>query len=294
MSVASRVRSRWAAALVLVASLGAIPVTGVGSSTAATAGGDSCGPTRLKANGDAWSCTLADDFDGTALDTSRWVAADTQKSGYRIGKTCFHPERNIAVADGSLHLTVSKRESGHCGGAAGIGTTHIGGAISTWGTFEQTYGLWETRMRFPEQATRGLWGGFWANPKDRVYGPWPASGEIDVAEWMSGMAEQVVPSLHYTGRTTEDTGWECGVPDVTEFHTYAVEWSPEVMRFYYDGELCFTRAWAPTSLRIKPPAPFDQPFVPALLATTGQGWNSVPLGGSSNGTFEVDYVRIWG
>ena len=67
-----------------------------------------------------------------------------------------------------------------------------------------------------------------------------------------------------------------------------------LMRFFYDGELCFTRAWYPTALRIQPPAPFDQPFVPALLATTGQGWNSVPLGGSSHGTFDIDYVRIWG
>jgi beta-glucanase (GH16 family) len=253
-----------------------------------------CGDPIAKAGGGAWACTFADDFDGAALDTSVWVPADTQKSGYRIGKTCFDPDRNISVADGELRLTVAKGRAGNaCGGAASIGTTHVGAALSTWGEFAQTYGRWETRMRFPVQDTRGLWGGFWANPRDRVYGVWPASGEIDIAEWMSGMPDQVVPSLHYTGRTTADTGWDCGVDDVTQFHTYAVEWSPEVMRFYYDGEFCFSRSWDPTSLRIQPPEPFDQPFVPALLATTGQGWNSVPLGGAAGGTFAVDYVRIW-
>lgn len=293
MSMARRARVRWAAVLVLVASLGAIPAAEAVVESAGTSG-DACGPTRLKADGTAWSCTLADEFGGTALDTSVWVPADTYDSGYRIGKTCFDPDHNIAVADGHLHLTVDRRApSGECGGVASLGANHVGAAISTWGKFAQTYGRWETRMRFPTQDVRGLWGGFWANPRDRVYGIWPASGEIDIAEWMSGMPDQVVPSLHYTGRTKEDTGWECGVDDVTQFHTYAVEWTPEVMRFYYDDALCFTRAWYPTSLRIKPPAPFDQPFVPALLATTGQGWNSVPLGGSSSGTFVVDYVRIW-
>ncbi|TCJ21839.1 glycoside hydrolase family 16 protein [Nocardioides jejuensis] len=289
MSVRHTARARWAAATVLFAALGVVPATG----PAADAAGDACGATMLKADGTAWSCSFSDDFNGATLDTTRWVPAETGDNGYRVGMTCFDPEHNIKVADGELHLTVSKRVAGQCSGVTSMTAQYVGAALSTWGNFAQTYGRWEVRMRYPTQDVRGLWGGFWANPRDRDYGRWPASGEIDVAEWMSGMPDQVVPTLHYTGSTTEDTGWDCGVPDLTTFHTYAVEWSPQEMRFYYDGSLCFTRSWDPTSLRIQPPEPFDKPFVPSLLATAGQSWNSPPLGKTSGGTFDVDYVHIW-
>ena len=49
----------------------------------------------------------------------------------------------------------------------------------------------------------------------KKYGAWPASGEIDVAEWWSYEPDLVLPSLHFDGRDPDvDSGWDCLVEDV--------------------------------------------------------------------------------
>ena len=40
-----------------------------------------CGVTILKANGQAWTCTFADDFNGTTLDRTKWTPQEIFGSG---------------------------------------------------------------------------------------------------------------------------------------------------------------------------------------------------------------------
>ena len=80
--------------------------------------------------------------------------------------------------------------------------------VGTKGKFSQTYGRFEVRAKWPTADTSGIHGGFWMYPVENVYGRWPESGEIDVAEWWSSRPRLSLPSLHFDGRDKEvDSGW---------------------------------------------------------------------------------------
>lgn len=283
-------RARALAALTMVASLGVIPAAQQAAEAAVV--GDACGAIRHRADGQPWSCSFVDNFDGFRLDGAKWTVQDTATTGFRMGDTCFQAGKGVAVGAGQLRLTVQRRAPFRCVTPWGSSSaTYTGGAVSSWGKFDQAYGRFEARVKFPAYTGPGLHGGFWMNPKFRDYGPWPASGEIDIAEWFSGVADHAYPSLHYTGRTRSDTGWDCVIGRADTFHTYAVEWGEQRMDFYYDGQLCFTRTWAPLDLIA--PKPFDRPFVLALLAATGQGTNAPNAAVPVSSTTTVDYVKVW-
>ena len=105
----------------------------------------------------------------------------------------------------------------------------------------------------------------------------------------------VLPTLHYRGRSFHaDSGWDCRVDDVSEFHTYAVEWFPAVIRFLVDGEVCFARSWRPSPPQVAP-QPFDRPFSMILNMGVGtaSGTNPVTAETPLPATFTVDYVKAW-
>jgi beta-glucanase (GH16 family) len=89
------------------------------------------------------------------------------------------------------------------------------------------------------------------------------------------------------------TGSQCAMPTAgTEFHTYAVEWTSTQMRFYYDGQLCFTHTWL-SLWGLLAPQPFDHPFYAVLTQLWGSTWNAVNADTPMSATLEVDSVRVW-
>lgn len=269
------------------------------STTTTTSGStaDPCGTRVRKATGGYWTCTFAEPFSGTSLDRTKWVVQNTARTGFRMGETCFSDDgSNIRVRDGELTLSVTSSETPFtCSTPTGSFQARYRGAdISTWGNFAQTRGRFEARLQFDRAVTAGVHGGFWMNPQRKIYGAWPFSGEIDVAEWWSLRPDYVHPSLHYAGRDFwKDTGWDCHVGRADVYRTYAVEWDKTVMRFYYDGQLCWTRDWEP-SIALSETAPFDHPFYVSLSQAAGvpNGWSMDPATGYP-ATMRVDYVRAW-
>jgi beta-glucanase (GH16 family) len=254
--------------------------------------GDACGSLIAKSGG-TWACTFADNFSGTSLDTSKWYVATTAATGFYTGNTCFTAD-NVAVRNGELRLTT--RDTGStfaCTSASGsFATRYTGAHIGTIGHFSQTYGRFEVRARYPQTAA-GVHGGSWLYPDKQTYGAWPASGEIDTSEWWSNTPNTVLPTLHYSGSTTADSGSGCTVADPTTWHTYTLVWQPTVMQFSIDGVTCFTRSWTPDAPLVAP-QPFDQPFHLLLtMGVDGTGPNAVGSQTTLPATYEVDYVKAW-
>ena len=138
-------------------------------------------------------------------------------TGFRSGETCYQGDSNVTVRWGMLRLQA--RDVGttiDCTNPYGTFLTrYTGGLVSTRGHFSQTYGRFEIRAKWPTARTPGVHGAFWLYPPNLKYGRWPASGEIDVAEWWSNDPTLVLPSLHYNDRTFYgDSGWHCRVTDV--------------------------------------------------------------------------------
>lgn len=251
------------------------------------------------ADGGAYLCTFSDEFDGTILDRSKWLVAQTAFSGMRSpNNDCFVDDPdNVSVGGGLLRLTAQVEERPFLcldGPLSSLIATTTAGAITTRGRFSQAYGRFEFRARMPATNVQGAHSALWLYPNSNLYGAWPNSGEIDVAEWYSAIPDHVYPSVHYAGEDHAlSSGRDCRVPTAnTEFHRYAVEWTPTVMRFYYDGLLCFRHNPTPNAPLIGS-QPFDKPFNVVLNQVYGGLWNAPTERTPDVVTMEVDWVRVW-
>ena len=262
-----------------------------------TSSGPTCGGvTVTKPDGSAWKCTFTDEFNGTSLDTSKWVVQTTAASGFNVGGECFvNSANNISEANGVLSLTVRKEAAPFtCSSPNGAYTTeYTAGTVNTSGKFSQAYGRFDVRAKFPAATVAGLQSSLWLWPTTYKYGYWPTNGEIDIAEEFSQYPDRAIPYVHYTPSfyDTQVTNNYCTL-DVTQFHDYVVEWTTSTITVLYDGKVCIADNWNPAAPLTKP-APFDQPFMVALTQALGTGANAVTSSTQLPATTQVDYVRVW-
>ncbi len=262
-----------------------------------------CGATIYKSTGAAWKCTFADEFSGTSLDSTKWVPQETAVNGYRAGDGCFvKSANNNSVLNGTLRLTVRKEAAPFtCKNPNGDFTTQYtsGGAMS-YGKFAQTYGRFEFRAKFPNVQVAGVHSSLWLYPASDTYGAWPASGEIDVAEFYSSYPDRAIPYLHYNtlqslsgDGTSGLTNWYCTITDPSAFHTYVGEWTSKGIKIMYDGQTCLDHVWNPAAPLIAP-KPFDKPFAMVLTQALGMGSNEFVEGTTPlPATTEIDWVHVW-
>ena len=167
--------------------------------------------------------------------------------------------------------------------------------LKTEGKFEFTYGRVEARIRLPHG--QGIWPAFWMLGANIASAGWPACGEIDVMEHIGREPSMVHGAMHgpgYSGNTPltatfklpEDRRFADG------FHIYAVDWTPEKVRFLVDGANYYTV----TSASIPPGKAwvFDRPFFLLLNLAVGGNWPGNPDQTTVfPQTMLVDYVRVW-
>lgn len=274
------------------------PLSSVESASAAPGPPDAsaCGPEKFrKSDGSRYTCSFVDNFSGTNLNRELWmVQTSAGQSGFSPGRTCYvNSSDNVFVRDGNLNLVARIGNYARCKTPYKLFySKYTGGAVVSWDTFAQTYGRFSFRAKFPGSRLPGYWGNLWLSPRELTYGGFPRSGEIDVAEQWSGHVDLVHPSLHYPGRTRADTAWDCKVPNVGEFHTYTLEWAPTQMKFFYDGDLCFTRSWRPW-MHPRDGRPFNHPFVLVMSQGFGDPYFSVSRYLPRSGVMQVDWVRVW-
>jgi beta-glucanase (GH16 family) len=108
----------------------------------------------------------------------------------------------------------------------------ISGRINTKDKFDFIYGTAEARIKMTEGS--GLWPAWWMLGN----GMWPATGEIDIMEYIGekDWASAAVHGPGYSGETPFVNRYYFDKDhDVTQWHVYAVDWTPESMVFKYDG-----------------------------------------------------------
>lgn len=245
-----------------------------------------------------YSLVWSDEFDGTSLNYSNWTTdignGCPDLCGWGNNELQYYRAQNVTVADG--YLTLTSREE-HYGG-----NSFTSGKVHTRNKHSFLYGRFEMRAKLPTGG--GTWPAFWMMPQDDVYGGWAASGEIDIMESANGTTS-IGGALHYGGSYPENTSTSSsysqgGSSFADDFHIYAVEWEPDVIRWYVDGNLFSTRysnQWYSSAAPGNPRAPFDQEFYLILNSAVG-GWYT---GCTSPGCitadlpqeYIIDYVRVY-
>lgn len=214
-------------------------VWGTGGSAAAAY------PALPQSPGGAYRQTFFDDFTGSGLDRNKWRVVRTgQEMGSVNGESQAYVDSpdNIKTQNGALVL-----ESKYCKGCTTVpgGGTYdfTSGRVDTNTKFDFTYGRVSARMKLP--VGDGFWPAFWLLGSD-VDDPsvsWPGSGETDIMENV-GYANWTSTALHGPGYSAAgNVGKSQTFPNggrVDQWHTYAVEWTPEGMVFTVDGQVVQT------------------------------------------------------
>ena len=268
-----------------------------------------------------WTLVWHDEFDGDSVDRSKWDF-DLGNGFYDYRHHAWVPgwgneelqyytdtAENVQVRDSCVFIRAVKAPLHGCGyTSARLKTKARDGRV----LFSARYGRIEMRARVP--WGKGLWPALWMLPVDDRYGPWAASGEIDLMEIVGEKPHEVLNSIHFGSafprRSLVTTTHALpGGSSVSDWHSYAVEWEPGEIRFYVDDVHTSThRHW--WSCRIVEdgqglearcpddlhpwPAPFDQPFYLVMNVAVGGNFPGHPNEATRfPAELAVDWVRVY-
>lgn len=205
-------------------------------------------------------------------------------------------QENVRVENGVLVITADEESY--------EGSNYTSARLVTQGLFEQQYGRFEARIRLP--VGKGIWPAFWLLGNDCDENPWPQCGEIDIMEYLGNAPTVVLGSVHGPGYNAGDAiskEYELVNDRFDEgFHIFGIEWGPDYINYYVDGDLYQTITPETTQEEaITYNAPenagewvFNRPFYIIINMAVG---GSLP--GNPNAETEfpqsmyVDYVRVY-
>ena len=256
--------------------------------TAACGGASAASPaTPTPASGPAgWSIVFADEFDAPgALDPAKW--------GYEIGyvrndEKQYYTSRAENVRAEGGNLVIEGRKEAY----QGYGYTSA--SINTRGRFEFQYGRVEVRAKLP--TGNGTWPAIWMLGTNISQVGWPTCGEIDIMENVGFEPTRIHGTVHtaaYNHAQGTAKGASVTIANPGEdFHVYAMEWYPDHIDVFVDGQKYFTFRNEGTGSRTWP---FDKPQYLLINLAIGGSWGGQK--GIDDSRFPhkylVDYVRIY-
>ena len=184
-----------------------------------------------------------DDFKQGELDREKWNVMVTEKI-YNNEQQAYidSPETIYMVAGDQIPgssngvLIIHPRYRPGFETADGKTFDFISGRIDTREKFDFRYGTAAARMSLPSGS--GLWPAFWMLGYDK----WPASGEIDVMEYV-GEPDWVSAALHGPGYYGEsglvNKHFFSPQEDATTWHVYSAEWSHDKVIFKVDDQTIY-------------------------------------------------------
>lgn len=234
---------------------------------------------------DGWKLVWHDEFDGTTIDPANWTF-DIGGGGWGNGEAEYYTQRpeNARLEDGLLVIEARQEQY--------EGSYYTSARLKTQGLQSFQYGWIEARLKVPSGA--GLWPAFWMLGAGFNGNNWPDCGEVDIMEYIGREPDLIMGTLHGPGYSGASglSMWNRQKYNIAdEFHTYAIEWEPNQITWYYDGAQYFrvTRAdigdreWV-----------FEQPFFIILnLAVGGRLAGVIGLDTAFPAQLQVDYVRVF-
>ncbi|OZM71957.1 hydrolase [Amycolatopsis antarctica] len=240
------------------------------------------------------AAAFEDNFDGPA-----GAAVDGGKWNLETGDNVNNHERqwytsgtDNAALDGNGNLVITAKKE-NIGQTCWYGPCEYTSArLTTAGKFTTSSGRVEARIKVP--TGQGMWPAFWMLGEDIGSVGWPECGEIDVMENVGFEPGTVHGTLHGPGYSGEGgVGNSYTLPDgqafTDDFHTFAVDWSPEKITWSVDGQEFSTKTPADVPGRWA----FDHQFYLILNLAVGGYWPGDPDDSTQfPQQLVVDYVRV--
>jgi len=244
----------------------------------------------------SWTLVWSDEFngaDGSVPDSAKWVI-ETGGTGWGNHELEYYTNRvqNVQQKEGKLVITA--RHEGYSD-EKGVLFGYTSARLKTLHKFEQAYGRFEARIQIPRG--QGIWPAFWMLGNDIETKGWPNCGEMDIMENIGKEPALVHGTIHGPGYSGDKgISSPLALPDqknfADAFHVYAVEWEPQVIRFYVDDHLYATRT--PGDLPSGAKWVYDHPFFLLLNVAVGGDWPGSPDATTKfQQSMLVDYVRVY-
>jgi hypothetical protein len=266
-------------------SLGGAASTGGGSASGGAAAGGGGAGVFASCPDATWNLVWGDDFEGAsgaAVDESKW-AYDSGPNWFNGELQNYTTGADNASLDGNGNLVIEARQE------AREGREYTSARLKTEGKQTFTYGRFEGRMKMP--YGQGLWPALWMLGGTS----WPNDGEIDIMEHLGREPSIAHGTIHGPGYSGADgPSASFTLPDsgkfADDFHIFAVEWEPDTIRWYIDGEHYATKTPADIDGNRWV---FDHPFFIILNLAVGGEWPGNP---DDTTVFPqkllIDYVRV--
>jgi len=253
-----------------------------------------CAPSRdvrSKWTRPSGSLVWSDEFEGTELNHSKWSVV-YGGGGFGNNEKQFYRGENAKVADGVLSMEAKcEQYHGENYTASKLHTRHKG----DWGPGHRV----EVRARLPKG--KGVWPAIWMLPSARKYS-WPKCGEIDIMEAVGCTQHTVYGTIHteaYNHMHHTEKSRTMDI-DVTEWHTYSIDWTEAGLTWFVDGKSY--HRFAPSAKDVEK-WPFDQEFYLILNVAVGGSWGGMCVHGapscSTDDEFghsqvmQVDFARVY-
>ncbi|MFT5194280.1 MAG: beta-glucanase (GH16 family) [Candidatus Promineifilaceae bacterium] len=248
-----------------------------------------------------WEMVWAEEFNeaaGTVPNPDYWTyeigdVTPDGKNGWGNDELQYYtddPANAATDGEGNMVLTVREDESGR---DCYYGECEYTSArLISWRKAEFAYGRIESRIQVPDGE--GIWPAFWSLGTDIDVVSWPQTGEIDFMEFVGRLPNEIFGTIHgpgYAGGASFGNIYTFAEPVSNDFHTFTVEWEPDLIKWYVDGILYHTATPADV-------APNEWVFNDAIFLIM-----NVAIGGNFGGTVDpnitlpasmaVDYIRVY-
>ena len=234
-----------------------------------------------------------DEFDGETLDTSKWRYATHNSGGSEQQAYTMGRSANVRVENSNLILEAHKDSYKN-------GWTWSSGRIDTCGLAGFKYGRLEAKLRY--DVVSGAFPAFWTigtcayyPTGDNVVGvkkslgtQWAQNGELDMFEGR-GTNKTIAQGGWYNqddgkGNQQMIFGERLNV-DASEYHVYAIEWTPTTITAYIDGVANGTKD-------ISNVKSWQRPMYLILNMAVGST-GGYPADDCTSMKMEVDWVRVY-
>jgi beta-glucanase (GH16 family) len=232
---------------------------------------------------------------GSAPSAANWTSVPGSTGGAEV--QCYTNSRSNSSLDGAGNLIITALSQPNYGCSGGAKENYTSARITTLNSASAQYGRAVMRAKMPTGA--GAFPAFWAMGSNIASKPWPANGEIDVAEVGGGDASVVHAGVHgpvagtgadYTVSRSTDTNVDLSAA----YHIYGMTWTSTSLSFDVDGVTYSTITKAQYTASGNTWV-FDHPFFLILNVAVSSGdWTGTPSAASPwPQKMTVDYVRFY-
>jgi|GEM_PF-870623 len=239
--------------------------------------------------GSEYKLVFYDDFEGDTLDASKWNYGYPWGNGKTHNHRAYCVPENVIVKDGLLTIVGENKKHPESRGATAkfdgktLSVDFTSGAINTNGKYHFNYGYIEARLKVA--GGKGMWPAFWM-----LGNGWPP--EIDIMEYLGSKPTQYVTNVHFKKADGSGNGSHYNTPDAgvdlsEDFHVYAIEWTPNYMKWYLDGKQVGTTFTNKQMIA-------TQKNMYIILNLAIGGWDGDPDETTKwPAYYQCDWVRVW-